>query len=194
MLKIANRVFLALNVWALENVFQRLMYDIAISTRSHKMRVGIGFDAHRFTEGRPLVLGGVEIPFRFGLQGHSDADVLIHAIMDAILGAIAARDIGQHFPDTDEQFRDISSLILLSKVASLLSKKRFQIGNIDCVALLEEPKLSPFREQMREKISAALGIEKDNVSVKASTTEGLGFSGRGEGVAAYAVAMVEKTD
>lgn len=159
-----------------------------------KMRVGIGFDAHRFTEGRPLVLGGVELPFRFGLQGHSDADVVIHAIMDAILGAIAAGDIGQHFPDTDEQFRDISSLSLLSKVASLLSKKRFQIGNIDCVALLEEPKLSPFREQMREKISTALGIEKDNVSVKASTTEGLGFSGRGEGVAAYAVALVEKTD
>ena len=158
-----------------------------------KMRVGIGFDAHRFTEGRPLVLGGVELPFRFGLQGHSDADVVIHAIMDAILGAIAAGDIGQHFPDTDEQFRDISSLSLLSKVASLLSKKRFQIDNIDCVALLEEPKLSPFREQMREKISAALGIEKDNVSVKASTTEGLGFSGRGEGVAAYAVALVEKS-
>ena len=158
------------------------------------MRVGIGFDAHRFTEGRPLVLGGVEIPFSFGLQGHSDADVIIHAIMDAILGAIAAGDIGQHFPDTDEQFRDISSLNLLSKVAGLLSKKQFQIGNIDCVALLEKPKLSPFREQMREKISATLSIDKDNVSVKASTTEGLGFSGRGEGIAAYAVALVKKAD
>jgi 2-C-methyl-D-erythritol 2,4-cyclodiphosphate synthase len=158
------------------------------------MRVGIGFDAHRFAEGRPLFLGGVEIPFHLGLQGHSDADVIIHAIMDAILGAVGAGDIGQHFPDTEEQYRNISSLELLSKVASLLSRKQLKIGNIDCVALLQEPKLSPYRAQMREKISVTLRMEKDDVSIKASTTERLGFTGRGEGVAAYAVALVENAD
>lgn len=156
------------------------------------MRVGIGFDTHRFIEGRPLVLGGVEIPFHLGLQGHSDADVIIHAIMDAILGAIAAGDIGKHFPHTDEQYRDISSLILLSRVTNILSESQYIIGNIDCVALLEEPKLSPYREQMQEEIARVLNIENDKISIKASTTEGLGFTGRGEGIAAYAVVLVEE--
>lgn len=158
------------------------------------MRIGIGFDAHRFTQGRPLILGGVKIPFQLGLQGHSDADVISHAIMDAILGAVSAGDIGKHFPDTDEQYRDISSLVLLSRVANILSERQFTIGNIDCVALLEEPKLSRYREQMQEEIAVTLGIKSDQISIKASTTEGLGFTGRGEGIAAYAVALVEEAD
>ena len=158
------------------------------------MRIGIGFDAHRFIEGKPLILGGVEIPFEFGLEGHSDADVVAHAIMDAILGAIAAGDIGQHFPDTDEEYRNISSMVLLSRVGRILSERGFRVGNIDCVAVLEEPKVSPYREEMREKIAGALEIEKDRVGLKASTTEGLGFTGRREGVAAYAVVLVEELD
>jgi len=158
------------------------------------MRIGIGFDAHKFTGGKPLILGGVEIPFRFGLEGHSDADVVAHAIMDAILGAIAAGDIGQHFPDTDEEYRNISSMVLLSRVGRILSERGFRVGNIDCVAVLEEPKVSPYREEMREKIAGALEIEKDKVGLKASTTEGLGFTGRREGVAAYAVVLVEEAD
>ncbi len=156
------------------------------------MRVGIGFDAHKFVGGKRLVLGGVEIPFHLGLEGYSDADVIIHAIMDAILGAISAGDIGKHFPGTDEEYKDISSLILLSRVAHILMENKFRIGNIDCVALLEEPKVSTYREEMREKIAKTLRIETDKVSIKASTTEGLGFTGRREGVAAYAVALVEK--
>ncbi len=158
------------------------------------MRIGIGFDAHKFIEGKPLILGGVEIPFEFGLEGHSDADVVAHAIMDAILGAVAAGDIGQHFPDTDEQYRNISSMILLSRVGRMLSERGFRVGNIDCVAVLEEPKVSPHREAMREKIAGALEIEKDRVGLKASTTEGLGFTGRREGIAAYAVVLVEELD
>jgi 2-C-methyl-D-erythritol 2,4-cyclodiphosphate synthase len=158
------------------------------------MRIGIGFDAHRFVKGRPLILGGVEIPFHLGLEGHSDADVIIHAIIDAILGAISAGDIGKHFPDTDEEYKDISSLILLSRVANILSNSKFQVGNIDAVTLLEEPKISPYRDEMRGKIAKILRIEKDKVSIKASTTEGLGFTGRAEGIAAYAVVLVEKVD
>jgi len=156
------------------------------------MRVGIGFDAHRFTEGRPLILGGVEILFHYGLEGHSDADVLIHAIMDAILGAAALGDIGQHFPDTDDQYRNISSLILLSKVANNMEKNGFRIGNIDCIVMMEEPKLSPYRDEIQQKIADTLGIEKDKVGIKASTTEGMGFIGRGEGVAAQAVVLIEE--
>jgi len=156
------------------------------------MRVGIGFDAHRFIEGRPLILGGVEIPFHYGLEGHSDADVLIHAIMDAILGAAALGDIGQHFPDTDDQYRNISSLILLSKVANIMEENGFRIGNIDCIVMMEEPKLSLYRDEIQQKIADTLGIEKDKVGIKASTTEGMGFIGRGEGVAAQAVVLIEE--
>lgn len=159
-----------------------------------KMRVGIGFDAHKFIKGRPLVLGGVEIPFHLGLEGHSDADVVVHAIMDALLGAVCAGDIGDYFPDTDEKYQGISSLVLLSRVADILAKREFQVGNIDCVALLEEPKVNLYREEMQQRIAKIVGIEKEKVGIKASTTEGLGFTGRAEGVAAYAVALVEKAD
>lgn len=156
------------------------------------MRVGIGFDAHRFIEGRPLILGGLEIPFHYGLEGHSDADVLIHAIMDAILGAAALGDIGEHFPDTDDQYKNISSLILLSRVANIIDENGFRVGNIDCVVVMEEPKLSPYRDEIGQKIADILGIEKDRVGVKASTTEGMGFIGRGEGVTAHAVVLIEE--
>ncbi len=155
------------------------------------MRVGVGFDAHRFTEGRPLVLGGVEIPYPLGLAGHSDADVIIHAIMDAILGALGKADIGYHFPDTDLKYKGVSSLILLSEVANIVREAGFLIVNIDAVAILEEPKLSPYREEMRKKIAGTLGINLEQVNVKATTTEGLGFTGAKEGVAAQAVALLE---
>jgi len=156
------------------------------------MRVGIGFDAHRFIDGRPLILGGVEIPFHYGLEGHSDADVLIHAIMDAVLGAAALGDIGQHFPDTDDQYRNISSLILLSRVADIIDKNGFRIGNIDCVVVMEEPKLSPYRDEIGQKIADILRIDRDRIGIKASTTEGMGFVGRGEGVSAHAVVLIEE--
>lgn len=155
------------------------------------MRIGIGFDAHRFTEGRPLVLGGVEIPYPLGLAGHSDADVIIHAIMDAILGALGKADIGYHFPDTDLKYKGVSSLILLSEVANVVREAGFLIVNIDAVAILEEPKLSPYREEMRKKIAGTLGISPEQVNVKATTTEGLGFTGAKEGMAAQAVALLE---
>jgi 2-C-methyl-D-erythritol 2,4-cyclodiphosphate synthase len=157
------------------------------------MRVGIGFDAHRFGKGRPLILGGLEIPFHLGLEGHSDADVVIHAVMDAILGAVAAGDIGEHFPDNDDRYRDISSLVLLSEVAGLVEQQGFQIGNIDVAVVLEKPRLSPYREQMQKRIAQALNLEVKKIGIKATTTEGMGFAGRGEGIAAYAVALVEET-
>ncbi|MBS3908330.1 MAG: 2-C-methyl-D-erythritol 2,4-cyclodiphosphate synthase [Actinobacteria bacterium] len=156
------------------------------------MRVGTGFDVHRFVEGRPLVLGGVEVPFEFGLEGHSDADVLTHAIIDAMFGAAAAGDLGRYFPDTDSAFKDISSIALLQDAVGILEEKGFRLVNIDVTVVLERPKLAPFRERMREVISAAAGLEVSRVSVKATTTEGLGFTGRGEGVAAQAVVLVEE--
>jgi 2-C-methyl-D-erythritol 2,4-cyclodiphosphate synthase len=156
------------------------------------VRAGIGFDAHKFISDRPLVLGGVRIPFPLGLEGYSDADVIIHAIIDAILGAISEGDIGLHFPDTDERYRNISSLTLLSEVKEILTERRYKVVNLDVVVALEEPKIAPFREEMREKIAHALNIETGQVNVKATTTEGLGFTGRGEGIAAYAVALVEQ--
>ncbi|MDP2210685.1 MAG: 2-C-methyl-D-erythritol 2,4-cyclodiphosphate synthase [Candidatus Aquicultor sp.] len=156
------------------------------------MRVGTGFDVHRFVAGRPLVLGGVEVPFEFGLEGHSDADVLTHAIIDAMFGATAAGDLGRYFPDTDSAFKDISSIALLQDAVRILGDKGFRLVNIDVTVVLELPKLAPFRERMREVISAAAGLEVSRVSVKATTTEGLGFTGRGEGVAAQAVVLVEE--
>lgn len=156
------------------------------------MRVGIGFDAHRFTFGRPLVLGGVEIPFTAGLEGYSDADVVIHAIIDALLGSISAGDIGKFFPDTDEQYRDVSSLVLLSEVRDVLASSNYKILNIDVVVILEEPKLNIYREEMQNKIAAVLNIKSEQVSIKATTTEGLGFVGRKEGIVAQAVALVEE--
>ena len=156
------------------------------------MRVGIGFDVHRLVRGRPLVLGGVEVPFEMGLEGHSDADVVTHAIIDAMLGAVGAGDLGQHFPDTDPKFKGISSIDLLREAVVILSERGHRLSNIDAIAVLERPKLAPYRQQMRDIISAATGLAITNISIKATTTEGLGLTGRGEGVAAQAVVLVEE--
>ncbi len=155
-------------------------------------RVGHGFDAHRLVEGRRLVLGGVDVPFEKGLLGHSDADVLIHAICDALLGATAMGDIGQMFPDTDERYRGISSLVLLEHVAKEIASKGYRVSNIDSTIAAQAPRLAPHVELMRENIAKALGVETGQVSVKATTTEKMGFAGRGEGIAVWAVALVEK--
>lgn len=153
-------------------------------------RIGTGYDVHRLIKGRPLILGGVTIPFDRGLEGHSDADVLIHAVMDALLGAAGLRDIGTYFPDTDENFKDISSLVLLSKVRHLLQEKCCRIVNLDVTLLAQQPKIKPFVPQMIENIAEALRISKSAVSVKATTTEKLGFVGREEGMVAQAAAMI----
>lgn len=155
-------------------------------------RIGNGYDVHRLVEGRRLILGGVDIPYCLGLLGHSDADVLIHAIADALLGAASLRDIGCHFPDQNEAYRNISSMILLQKVKLLLEAKHYQIVNIDSVIIAEKPKLLDFIDQMRENISAVLNLEKDAVNIKATTTEGLGFCGEGKGIAAQAVVLIKK--
>ena len=155
------------------------------------LRIGHGYDVHRLTEGRALILGGVTVPYDKGLDGHSDADVLTHAIMDALLGAAGLEDIGCLFPDTDEEFRGISSLLLLEKVAGELEKKRVRVVNVDATILAQAPRLAPYRKQMRRNIAAALGIDAEQVGVKATTEEGLGFTGDGSGMAAHAVALVE---
>ncbi len=154
------------------------------------MRIGIGYDVHRFVKGRPLILGGVEIPYDLGLQGHSDADVLTHAIMDALLGALALGDIGMHFPDTDEAYRGADSLKLLGHVGRLLEEKGWQVGNIDSVIMAQEPKLMKYIPQMRQHIADALGIPMADVSVKATTEEGLGFTGRLEGIRSEAAVLL----
>ena len=156
------------------------------------MRVGIGFDTHRFTFGRPLILAGVKVPFSLGLAGHSDADVITHAVIDALFGSIAAGDIGDHFPDTDEKYKGISSIKLLQETGKFIEAKGYELVNLDVMALLEEPKLAEYREEMRRGLADALGIDKTLISIKATTTEGLGFTGRGEGIAAQAVVLVEK--
>ncbi|HEY50104.1 MAG TPA: 2-C-methyl-D-erythritol 2,4-cyclodiphosphate synthase [Dehalococcoidia bacterium] len=156
------------------------------------MRIGIGYDAHRLTSGRPLILGGVEIPSNLGLEGWSDADVVVHAIIDALLGAAALGDIGSHFPPDDPAYKDISSIVLLHRTVELLSGQGWRINNIDATIMAERPLLSPFIDQMRQNISQALSISKSQVSVKASTTEGLGFTGREEGIAAYSAALIEE--
>lgn len=156
------------------------------------MRVGFGYDVHAFVEGRRLVLGGVEIPCEKGLLGHSDADVLIHAIMDALLGAAALGDIGDRFPDRDGKYKDISSLLLLDQVAALVTKAGYAFHNLDCTIVAQSPKLAPYREEMRLNIARVLGAETGQISIKATTTEGLGFTGRKEGIAAYAVCLVRK--
>ena len=157
------------------------------------MRVGFGYDVHALVEGRPLVLGGIKIPYLYGLQGHSDADVLLHAITDALLGAIAEGDIGRHFPDTDPQYKNIRSTILLKNVLTKISEKGFHILNIDATILAQRPKLSDHIPRMVKEIADVLEIEMGRVNVKSTTSEGLGFAGRGEGIAAYAVALVEET-
>ncbi len=154
------------------------------------MRVGIGYDVHALGENEKLVLGGVEIPFTKGLIGHSDADVLLHAIMDAILGALALGDIGQYFPDSDNAYKGISSLRLLNKVNNLLEREGYEIGNIDSVIIAQQPKLAPYIKQMRQNIAGQLLIKKELVSVKATTTEKLGFEGEGKGIAAQAVVLL----
>jgi 2-C-methyl-D-erythritol 2,4-cyclodiphosphate synthase len=156
------------------------------------LRIGMGYDVHALRDDLPLILGGVKIPFPRGLEGYSDADVLVHAIMDALLGAAALGDIGKHFPAGDPRYKGISSLVLLHEVAALLAQADFEVNNLDSVIVAESPKLSPYLEIMCGRIGEALGIEKGLVSVKATTTEGLGFAGRGEGIAAYAVAMLQK--
>lgn len=154
-----------------------------------RMRVGMGYDAHRLVTTRPLILGGVEVPHTHGLDGHSDADVLVHAIMDALLGAAALGDIGRHFPGTEE-FRDISSLVLLARVRNLIEAAGYSIVNVDSTVVMQRPKLAPYIEQMRERIADALGVQTDAVAVKATTTEGMGFEGTGEGVSASAIAAI----
>ncbi|MCX8057516.1 MAG: 2-C-methyl-D-erythritol 2,4-cyclodiphosphate synthase [Ignavibacteria bacterium] len=154
------------------------------------MRIGIGFDVHKFSEGRKLFLGGVEIPSDKGLEGHSDADVLLHAICDAMLGAAALGDIGKHFPNTDERFKNISSLVLLEKSNDLINQKNFVVGNIDATVIAERPKLLPFIDEMRKKISETLKISIEQISIKATTNEKLGFIGREEGIAAIAIALL----
>lgn len=156
------------------------------------MRIGMGYDVHRLSAGRKLIMGGVEIPFEKGLLGHSDADVLVHAIMDALLGAAALGDIGSHFPDTDPEYEGISSIRLLEHVGKLLSDNSFKIENIDATIIAQKPKMRPHIEQMRENISRALMISVDQVSVKATTEEGLGFTGSGEGISAHAVCLVDR--
>ena len=154
------------------------------------MRIGSGYDVHRLVEGRKLIVGGVEIPYEKGLLGHSDADVLLHAIADALLGAAALGDIGKHFPDTDPAYQGISSLTLLQRVGELLEDRLFFVENIDATIIAERPKFRPYIDAMRENIAKALRIPADRVSVKATTEEGLGFTGKGEGIAAQAVCLL----
>lgn len=157
-----------------------------------KIRVGFGYDMHRLVEGRDLWMGGVKIPFEKGLQGHSDADVLIHAICDALLGAANLRDIGYHFPDTAKDFENIDSKILLAKTIRLLDDKGYSIGNIDATICAEHPKMNPHIPRMQETLAEIIGIDADDISIKATTSEKMGFVGREEGMTAYAVALIEK--
>ena len=159
------------------------------------MRVGMGYDVHKLTEGRKLILGGVDIPWEKGLLGHSDADVLIHAVMDALLGAAALGDIGKHFPDTDPAYKGISSIKLVGHVAHLLRKQGYAEGYIDATVIAQKPKMAPHIPQMRKNMADALGIPESKINIKATTEEGLGFTGRGEGIASQAICLlIEKQD
>ena len=155
-------------------------------------RIGLGYDVHAFAAGRKLIIGGVDIPYSKGLDGHSDADVLVHAIMDALVGAMRAGDIGKLFPDTDPAYKDACSIKLLEHVGDLVRKEGWRIVDIDSVLMIQEPKMSPHRDQMRQNIAQALQIPVDNIGVKATTTEWLGYEGRGEGVSAQAIALLER--
>lgn len=156
------------------------------------MRIGHGYDAHRFAEGRKLIIGGVDIPCNLGLMGHSDADVLVHAVCDSMLGAAALRDIGYHFPDTDGKYKNIDSLILLGKVKESILQNGYSVSNIDCTVIAQMPKLSPYIEQMRDNLARVLEIQKDRINVKATTEEGMGFTGAKEGICAHAVCILEE--
>lgn len=158
------------------------------------MRIGYGYDTHRFAEGRPLILGGIEIPFERGLSGHSDADVLLHAICDALLGAAALGDIGQHFPDTDPAYQGADSAELLQKTAELVGQAGFKICNVDATIVLERPRLGKRTTEMKARIAGLLGLAEQRVSVKATTSEGMGFVGREEGVAAHAVCLISREE
>ena len=155
------------------------------------MRIGHGYDVHRLVEGRKLILGGVEVPYEKGLLGHSDADVLTHAVMDALLGAAGLGDIGQHFPDSDDRFLGADSLELLRQVCGMLSKRGYRIGNVDVTVIAQRPKLAGFIPAMRENLAAVMGLRPEDVNVKATTEEKLGFTGEGLGIAAHAVALIE---
>jgi 2-C-methyl-D-erythritol 2,4-cyclodiphosphate synthase len=156
------------------------------------MRVGMGYDVHRLVEGRSLILGGVNIPHSLGLLGHSDADVLLHAISDAILGAAALGDIGKHFPDTDDKYKNADSMELLKSVVDKIKHKNYKVGNVDATIVAQKPKLAPYIDKMRENIARTLDIDIDDVNIKATTEEKLGFTGREEGISAYAVALIER--
>lgn len=156
------------------------------------MKIGMGYDVHQLVEGRKLILGGVEIPHTKGLLGHSDADVLVHAIMDAILGALGEGDIGRHFPDTSEEFKNVDSMLLLERVYQQMDKKGYRIGNLDSVMIAQKPKLAPYIERMRERISETLHVQKECVNIKATTTEKLGPEGREEGITSQAVVLLEE--
>ena len=156
------------------------------------LRIGMGYDVHKLVENRKLILGGVEIPYEYGLLGHSDADVVVHAIMDGLLGAAALGDIGKHFPDTDPQYKDISSIKLLMHVGKLLEENNYVIGNIDATIICQKPKLAPFREQMVKNVADALNINVNQVCIKATTEEGLGFTGEGLGISSQAIVLLEE--
>lgn len=171
---------------------QAQQHGILTMEQPFNLRIGHGYDVHRLVEGRQLILGGVDIPYEKGLLGHSDADVLTHAIMDALLGAAALRDIGYHFPDSDPAYKGANSLDLLTEVGRLLKQAGFAPGNIDATVIAQQPKLSPYILQMRAAIAGALDIPEDAVNIKATTTEGLGFAGAGEGIAAHSVCTIWK--
>ncbi|MDU2115615.1 MAG: 2-C-methyl-D-erythritol 2,4-cyclodiphosphate synthase [Peptoniphilus lacydonensis] len=158
------------------------------------MRIGIGYDVHKLVENRKLIIGGVNIPYVKGLLGHSDADVLIHAIMDSILGALALKDIGYHFPDSDNEYKNIDSKILLKRVFKIMKENNFKIGNIDSVIACEKPKLAPYIDSMRKVIADILNTDVENISIKATTTEKMGFVGREEGISAEAICLLERDD
>ena len=155
------------------------------------MRIGLGYDVHKLVKDRKLIIGGVEIPYELGLLGHSDADVLLHAIMDSILGACALGDIGKHFPDTDEKYKDISSIKLLEYVGELIKKHSYKRGNIDSIIIAQKPKMAPYIEQMKKNIALALNIDISKVNVKATTEEGLGFTGKSEGISSQSICLIE---
>jgi len=157
-------------------------------------KIGFGFDAHRFSKDTKLIIGGVEIPFEYGLKGHSDADVLSHAICDALLGALGEGDIGSHFPDSDPKYKSISSLVFLEETMTLLNERGFEIENLDSVIVCEKPKIAPHIKQIKETLSQVLGISVKSLGIKATTTDQMGFTGRGEGIAAHAVALITSKD
>jgi 2-C-methyl-D-erythritol 2,4-cyclodiphosphate synthase len=171
--------------------FEIFIYAITFEKyRRNMMRVGMGYDVHKLVENRKLIIGGVEIPYEKGLLGHSDADVLLHAIMDSLLGAAALGDIGRHFPDTDPQYKGASSIKLLMHVGQLIYKKGYKIGNIDATIIAQKPKMAPFIEEMVKNIAATLEISEDSVNIKATTEEGLGFTGSGEGISSQSICMI----